>query len=433
MLEHWLAVRQPGDRAWIAARSPIKAMPQSVLGIDFHYWLWPLEHLPGRGFAPRRDPMWGYQVPRAIKQRLIERVAIASYDATAVRCGDGSVIEPDLVVFATGFAHDTRHLGALVERIRQGGRSRGAARASSHLASICSGRGSRARSHRRRCVESRATPSSSQNGSPHDERGHDRARERREQGGLVTSSDMTTVCVTRFGGPEVLEFRREPVPAPAPGEVLVRIEAVGLDWSDVMQREGTYPGGATPPFRAGQEAAAVVVAHGAGVTAPPLGTRVSVLARNALAAELAVVPAESCIVWPCELSAHARAALPVALLTAYHALAVAGRARAGEVALVTAAAGGLGHIAIQLARVLGLVTLATCSEHKRAVVEELGARVCMLDQLHRSISSSMASAARPVVLRSQRCARSAASCSSVSRVASRRASIQSSSCTSRTP
>jgi cation diffusion facilitator CzcD-associated flavoprotein CzcO len=119
VFEHWLAVRRPGDKAWIAARSKIRAMPQSVLGIDFHYWLWALEHLPGRRFGPTlspKDVLWGYAIPRAIRRGDIEHVEVAGYGASSVTLADGRAIDPDLVVFATGFAHDTRHLGDLVER-----------------------------------------------------------------------------------------------------------------------------------------------------------------------------------------------------------------------------------------------------------------------------------------------------------------------------
>jgi putative flavoprotein involved in K+ transport len=119
ILENWLAVRRPDDQAWIAARSKIRAMRQSVLGIDLHYWLWALEHLPGRRFGPTfspKDVMWGHAIPRAIKRGEIHQVEVASYGASSVALADGGTIEPDLVVFATGFTHDTRHLGELVER-----------------------------------------------------------------------------------------------------------------------------------------------------------------------------------------------------------------------------------------------------------------------------------------------------------------------------
>lgn len=119
VLENWLAVRRPDDRAWIAARSKIRALPQRLLGIDLHYWLRPIDRLPGRRFgswlAPK-DPMWGKAIPRAIRRGELAHVTVAAYQPTSVALGDGTVIEPDLIVFATGFAHDTRHLGELVER-----------------------------------------------------------------------------------------------------------------------------------------------------------------------------------------------------------------------------------------------------------------------------------------------------------------------------
>jgi len=119
VLAHWLAVRRPDDRAWIAARSGIRAMPSSLLGIDLHYWVWLFEHLPGRPFGPvlsPKDAMWGKEILRAIKRGAIEAVEVARYDAISVALAGGSMIEPDLIVFATGFYHDTRHLGDLVER-----------------------------------------------------------------------------------------------------------------------------------------------------------------------------------------------------------------------------------------------------------------------------------------------------------------------------
>lgn len=123
VLGHWLAVRQPADRAWIAARSQIRAMPSSLLGIDLHYWVWPFEHLPGRPFGPRlspKDAMWGKAILRAIARGEITAVKAARYGATSVELADGTAIEPDLVVFATGFRHDTSHLGELIERDAEG-------------------------------------------------------------------------------------------------------------------------------------------------------------------------------------------------------------------------------------------------------------------------------------------------------------------------
>jgi len=123
VLELWLAIRQPDDRAWIAVRSRLRSMPRTVLGIDVHYLVWLPEHLPGRPFGAKlspKDPILGTEVPTAIRRGTIAQVAIARYAPTAVELTDGTVLEPDLVVFATGFRHDTGHLGALIERDPEG-------------------------------------------------------------------------------------------------------------------------------------------------------------------------------------------------------------------------------------------------------------------------------------------------------------------------
>lgn len=189
---------------------------------------------------------------------------------------------------------------------------------------------------------------------------------------------MRAALVRAFGDTEVLEIVERDPPVPGAGELLVRIEACGLNWSDLLQRAGLYPGGPTPPFVTGQEAAGIVVGHGPGVSAPALGTAVSVIAASGLCAEYAAVPAAACLALPGP--ADHRAALPIALLTAYTALAVGGHAVAGELFVLHAAGGGLGTIALQVARRLALRVIATCAPVKRDQVAALGAeRVCGYD------------------------------------------------------
>ncbi len=123
VLEHWLAMRQPEDQAWIAVRSKIRTLPQTLFGIDLHYFLWPTDHLPGRPFGrmlASKDPMWGTTVARATKRGTIHRVNVARYEPASVQLVDGTTIEPDLVVFATGFGHAMPQLGELVERDGEG-------------------------------------------------------------------------------------------------------------------------------------------------------------------------------------------------------------------------------------------------------------------------------------------------------------------------
>ncbi|NLF56995.1 MAG: alcohol dehydrogenase catalytic domain-containing protein, partial [Candidatus Hydrogenedens sp.] len=76
---------------------------------------------------------------------------------------------------------------------------------------------------------------------------------------------MKQVVVTQYGGPEVLELREAPLPEPGPGQVRVRVRAAGMNYADIMQREGLYPNGPKPPYAAGFEVSGVVDATGANV------------------------------------------------------------------------------------------------------------------------------------------------------------------------
>jgi NADPH2:quinone reductase len=143
-----------------------------------------------------------------------------------------------------------------------------------------------------------------------------------------------------------------------------------LNYADVMQRAGLYPGGPKPPFISGLEAAGVVEA-GEGL---PVGARVMTVAAGGCHAELLCVSAAGCMPVPASMSFIEAAAFPVQYLTAYHALTTVGRAAAGETVLIHAAAGGVGTAAVQIAKLLGLRVIGTASsQEKRARVLELGA------------------------------------------------------------
>jgi NADPH2:quinone reductase len=180
--------------------------------------------------------------------------------------------------------------------------------------------------------------------------------------------------VRGFGDIDAIDLVEIPRPHPGAGEVLVRIKACGLNYSDALQRQGLYLGGPRPPFVPGVEAAGIVERNGAADSAIPVGTRVAVLASGGLHAEWAVGRANDCIPLPDSMSFTEGAAFPVQYLTAYHALTTVARASAGETVLIHAAGGGLGTAAVQIARLLGLVVVATAStETKRERVRELGA------------------------------------------------------------
>lgn len=181
---------------------------------------------------------------------------------------------------------------------------------------------------------------------------------------------MKAVRVKGFGGVDQLEFVELPDPEPKQGQVRIRVEACGLNYADVMQREGLYPNGPKPPFIPGAEAAGVVEAG----DALPTGSRVVAISGSGCHADRVCVYAAACMPVPDSMSFVDAAAFPVQYLTAYHALTTVGRAEPGETVLVHAAAGGVGTAAIQIGKLLGLRVIGTASsEEKRKKVLELGA------------------------------------------------------------
>ncbi|HEX3142951.1 MAG TPA: NADPH:quinone oxidoreductase family protein [Pyrinomonadaceae bacterium] len=181
---------------------------------------------------------------------------------------------------------------------------------------------------------------------------------------------MRAAQVKGFGDVDQLEIVQLPDPQPQAGQVRIRVAASGLNYADVMQRAGLYPGGPKPPFISGVEAAGVVEA-GEGL---PIGARVMVVSAGNCHAETLCVSAASCMPIPDSMSFIEAAAFPVQYLTAYHALTTVGRALAGEAVLIHAAAGGVGTAAVQIAKLLGLHVIGTASAaDKRARVLELGA------------------------------------------------------------
>jgi putative flavoprotein involved in K+ transport len=120
VLERWLEVRQPGDKAWLSVRSSLRAFPHWICGIDIHYLVWLPEQLPVCLFGWRtgrlHEPMTGLAVTRAICKRIINRVpGVSRYERESVLLSDGRRLQPDLVVFATGFRYETQHLNGLLE------------------------------------------------------------------------------------------------------------------------------------------------------------------------------------------------------------------------------------------------------------------------------------------------------------------------------
>ena len=120
VLENWLRVRQEGDQAWLSLRSKLHAIPHWIFGIDIHYFAWLPEQIPAGLFGWRAgrltEPMTGRAVVQAIRAGLIKRMpAVRSYRNGNVEFVNGERLDPDLIVFATGFGYAAAHLKDVVD------------------------------------------------------------------------------------------------------------------------------------------------------------------------------------------------------------------------------------------------------------------------------------------------------------------------------
>ncbi|MFI8964782.1 zinc-dependent alcohol dehydrogenase family protein [Streptomyces sp. NPDC053493] len=195
-------------------------------------------------------------------------------------------------------------------------------------------------------------------------------------------NDMTTRAVLfhELGGPEVLTVEEIALPAPAAGEVRVRVEALGLNRAEALFRAGTYYYQATlPGSRLGYEAAGVVEEVGEGVTAYAPGDAVLAAANfdfgvHGVHAERVVLPQEYLVPRPAEVDAAAGAAAWLTYATAYGGMVEAGGLRPGGHVVITAASSGVGTAAIQTALRIGAVPIAaTRGSAKRERLLGLGA------------------------------------------------------------
>ena len=186
---------------------------------------------------------------------------------------------------------------------------------------------------------------------------------------------MRAVAITEPGAPDVLQVVERPDPRPGPGELLVAVEAAGVNRPDLMQRQGKYP---PPPGASdipGLEIAGTVVTAGADVTRWRPGDRVCALVAGGGYAEQCIVPEPQCLPMPDGLEADAAAAIPETYFTVWTNLFQRAGLRHGERLLVHGGASGIGTTAIQLAREWGATILTTAgSDEKCTACERLGGR-----------------------------------------------------------
>jgi NADPH:quinone reductase len=183
---------------------------------------------------------------------------------------------------------------------------------------------------------------------------------------------MKAIQVPKTGGVEVLTFLDLPVPQAKPNEVIVKIAASGVNYIDVYFREGRYP--ITPPFILGQEAAGVVSETGSAVKDFKPGDRVAYTGITGAYAEYQAVPADRLVRLPASITDQQAAAAMLQGMTAHYLTRSTYPLKSGEIALVHAAAGGVGLLLVQMAKALGARVIGTVStEEKAKLARDAGA------------------------------------------------------------
>ena len=188
---------------------------------------------------------------------------------------------------------------------------------------------------------------------------------------------MQAIRVHQFGGPEVLRVEDVPVPEPGPGDALIRVEASGVNYTDVYHRTGLYPG--PLPLTLGREAAGTVERVGSGVTSCRPGDQVVCDAFRGAYAEFALAAADRLVPLPDRVSPRQAAAVLLQGMTAHYLVYATYRLAPGDTCLVHAAAGGVGLLLCQIASRIGARVIGTVStEEKAALARQAGAHEVIL-------------------------------------------------------
>ncbi len=190
-------------------------------------------------------------------------------------------------------------------------------------------------------------------------------------------SQMKAIQVSEFGEPGVLEYVEVERPSPGEGEVLVEVKAAGVNYADTMRRRNQYLEETPLPFVPGSEIAGVVAEVGADVQDAEEGDRVVMLLGTGGYAQYAVATGRNLIPIPEGMDFDEAAAVPLQGLTAYHVLKTSGMLKEGESVVVHAAAGGVGTLAVQMAKLMsaGLIIATASTQEKLDVAKDLGADV----------------------------------------------------------
>lgn len=186
---------------------------------------------------------------------------------------------------------------------------------------------------------------------------------------------MRAVVIDRYGGPEVLRLAELPEPTPGPGQVRIRVHTAGVNPVDIKQRTGYFAALAPArfPLRLGNEYAGTVDQVGDGVEGVALGDEVLGSATAQCYADLVVIEAADTVAKPASMGWDVAGGVATVGQTAHSALTQIGGVRRGETLLVHAAAGGVGTMAVQIARAWGATVIGTASEGNHDYLRSLGA------------------------------------------------------------
>jgi len=185
---------------------------------------------------------------------------------------------------------------------------------------------------------------------------------------------MKAVRIHEFGGVDVLRWEEVPVPRPRPHQVLIKVDSSGVNYADIMRRQGSYPG-PDLPATLGLEAAGVIEEAGEEVTGLTVGQRVMGMGPQGNAQYVAI-NANLVFPYPETTDPVQAGGMPIVFLTAYHLLRTRGQVQAGDTVLIQAGASGVGTVATQLAKAWGARVVTTAStQDKLDLSRSLGADV----------------------------------------------------------
>jgi NADPH2:quinone reductase len=190
---------------------------------------------------------------------------------------------------------------------------------------------------------------------------------------------MKALVFETFGGPEVLHYKEIADPVVGPGDILLNMKAIGLNFADVYRRKGNYHLSGKPPYILGYEGAGVVEKTGSGVTGIKPGDRIAFADVPYANAELVAVPKDKAIPLPEDITFDIAASVLLQGLTAHYLTKDSYRIQAGDTVLVHAAAGGVGQLLVQMVKLLGGKVIGlTSSEEKREAAKSAGADAVFL-------------------------------------------------------